>query len=196
MNTELHGLDPVTAAYFLAFVVGAGFSVLGFALGAAKRSAAHRMHHGHGGHQGHRGHRAHGGSSKLRSALADVGAWAAFFCVLGGTGYALRRAGWSGPGSFFAAALPALATGALLHAFGAFLARKSEYLSPLRLEGSLARVLHPITRFGTGEITVVVRGARKAFPARTTLDLRIRSGEEVVVVALEGGVCWVEPIDH
>lgn len=195
------GLDPVTGAFFLAFVVGAGFSVLGFALGAAKRVHGHHGRAAHGPRAGatrlHHGRPSpghHGILSRLPAPVLDVGAWAALACVTGAAGYLLRRSGWSGWAALLAALPPGLAAALALHALGRWLAASSGWLAPARLEGSLARIVAPVRVGGVGEILVTVRGARRALAARTTHGRALARGEEVVIVSLDRGVAWVEPL--
>lgn len=207
-------VDSLTAAYFVAFVGGAAFSVLSFLLSGIGEHGdhAHDGHdhagHDHGGHghdhalgdgHGHELSHAHdhalvpSGVGKVLSPLVNLNALCALALVGGGVGFIARRFLDVAAGTSLALALPAGLAGAyLVGGLLAFLRRHSTEERPFEYEGTVAQVSAAIRDGGVGEIVYVKDGARTSLPARSVAGA-IAPGTEVIIVALERGVARVEP---
>jgi membrane protein implicated in regulation of membrane protease activity len=233
-------MDGLTAAYFVAFVAGAGFSIVSWVLGAVG-SHGDGGHHGGGEHgatdshgdadadassdaaeegqyavvpaqhgvlaHGHHGaldhghahalaHHGHGhdhGSlaGKVFGPLLNLSSLAALSCVGGGAGLIARRAGAGAPLSFLVAIPSGLAAAYLIGSLIAWLKRESRFKEATQLGGTLATVLAPVSSKHLGEIMYTVEGARATLPARSTSDLVLKPGTEVVILDVKDGIARV-----
>ncbi len=204
-------MDTLTAAYFVAFIGGAAFSILSFLLASAGESGgehgdAGAHGHAHGGH-GH-GH-AHGGQDATGHDHGDAGARAgllpralgpllnlnalcAFTLVGGCVGFLSRH--FFGAGALTSALLAApigLGAAYVVGSFLRLLVRHSIEERPFDYEGTVATVTAAIRDGGVGEIVYLKDGARTSLPARAGAP--IVAGTEVIIVGLERGVARVEP---
>jgi hypothetical protein len=218
-------LDALTAAYFLAFAVGALFSVVSWLLGCARRGGSRRLARSSprgapraagGSGVGRPGriaavakpgrvaaaaparrspHLPAGALSRVVSPLLDMSAWAAMLCVGGGVGYLLRANGWGAVMSVVVAVPSALAAGYLLGALVEMLRDDTRYIAPASVEGTVATVLRRIGSGTTGEVVFVKSGTRRALPAASADGRAIDLGTEVIVVAYSGGIARVTRAD-
>jgi hypothetical protein len=204
-------MDGLTATYLVLFVAGAGFGTLSWLLGSlhghADAGAGGDGGHAAGGHAagdhaggGHHGEHAHDAGSQSQGLaqrailpLVNLSALAALACVGGGVGFLARRAGVSAPLSLAASVPSGLCAAYLVGGLLSWLKRGTRYVEPLKLEGTLATVLAPVSDTSTGEIMYLKNGTRCSLPARGRSSLLIEPGAEVIVVEVERGIAKVVP---
>jgi hypothetical protein len=209
-------MDGLTAAYFVAFVAGAGFGVLSFLLGSlgghgdgsghAADAAGHALPAPAAGHALTAGHghdtgsiaAAHGGSmsdlvARTCGPLLNVSAIAATACVGGGVGFLARRMGAGAAVSLLAAVPSGLLSGYLVGCLTRTLRRSTHYLTAESLGGTLASVIAPVSDTRLGEVLYTREGARCSLPARGASDRLLAPGLEVVILDVTDGVARVAP---
>ncbi len=208
----LPGVDTLTAAYFVAFIGGAAFSILSFLLASAGESGGEHGDagaHAHGGHglahgdahvHGHDGPGHDHGDASARAGLVpralgpllNLNALCAFMLVGGCVGFLSRH--FFGAGVLTSALLAApvgLGAAYLVGSFLRLLVKHSIEERPFDYEGTVATVTAAIRDDGVGEIVYLKDGARTSLPARA--DAPIVAGTEVIIVGLERGVARVAP---
>ncbi len=175
-------MQTLEVVYFALFASGASFAGVGWLVS-----------HGGGHGSGHaasalvRGAHAHGIAQVLNLGVVSGAA-----CSGGAAGLVALTVGASPIGSVVAATLLALAGGAALAKFFAFLANASTYQ-----EAAHPRIATSLTEFAGARVGEVVwvcnNGVRRPLPARSDDGTKIERGTEVVVLAVERGIARVVP---
>jgi hypothetical protein len=209
-------MDTLAATYFVLFVVGSGFSVVSWLLGARGRAhgkthlLAHGKAHGRIGQgkaHGLLGHGKHalvhapkGGAiahpslgARLFLPLADVTSMSALASVGGGVGYLARQLGVGALPSLLFAVPSGLGAAYAVGGLVAWLQRGTRYAASFSPHGTVGTLLVRIAAGGTGELSYTHDGARRSLPAVSADGKAIDAGTEVVVLDVKNGIARVAP---
>jgi hypothetical protein len=175
-------MQTLEVVYFALFASGASFAGVGWLV-------SHGGGHGSGQAASAlvRGAHAHGIAAALNLGVVSGAA-----CSGGAAGLVALSLGASSVGSVVAASLLALAGGAVLAKFFAFLANASTFQ-----EATSPKIATSLTEFAGARVGEVVwicnNGVRRPLPARSDDGSKIERGTEVVVLAVERGIARVVP---
>ncbi len=192
--------DALSTFFLVCFLFGAVLSALSLLSGAAHLPlpGAHALHFGHALHLPGPAH----GNAPTRGDMPSInfGSVLAFLAWFGGIAFLLH--------ALSSLALIVVLLLSLLSGLGGaallalFLIRvlvpAQTIMEPAqyRLDGTTGRITAAIPAGGTGEITYSKAGTRRSDGARSIDGQAIPHGEEVVIVAYERGIAYVQPLQR
>jgi hypothetical protein len=199
------GQSFLTDLFTVCFAFGAATTVLNFVFGFGRHGGPlHSPDGGHVGHLGHLGHGGHPGSLGHDSTTSEISplnltSILAFLTVFGAVGLVAQ----DGLGALLAlvvATLSGLVAGWIAFVFVVqFLIRGQTYLENDASTGTVATVSAAIGKGHVGEIKYTRHNVRRSDGARSVDGQSIAVGEEVVILAIDGGIAtvqrWQEFID-
>jgi hypothetical protein len=199
------GQSFLTDLFTVCFAFGAATTLLNFVFGLGRHgSPFHASHNGHLGHGAHLGHVGHAGSLGHESTTSEISplnltSILAFLTVFGAVGLVAQ----DGLGALLAlvvATLSGLVAGWIAFLFVVkFLLRGQTYLEDDPSMGTVAVVSAAIGSGHVGEIRYTRHDVRRSDGARSVDGKSIAVGEEVVILAIDGGIAtvqrWQEFID-
>jgi hypothetical protein len=196
--------------YLFAAVLGGGLLVLSLLGGDGDGGGhgvgghdvgGHDVGHGHGGgHDAGHGHAGHQGPGDLLLGFFKPRNLVFFLAAFGLTGAALTWLNQASSLTLGFATGMGLGAMAINHALFTWLARTDAAIDTLGdadLEGVSARVVINVEPGRAGRVVCVVAGREQYITARLASGISdpIPAGREVVIVAVDGGVAQIAPLD-